>query len=281
MSESREIKWLFEQNVFDDGNPQTMAGIVKSRGMTCVEVGFESVSGNENLLRPSRRIAFTDSDIVMVYGSMNLMKSLLGQKKWHALAWYDFSRLCCHYYYAYWGQFLLQRNYAFLPLAELRRRRDWVFKTFAQNNAVFVRPDDYAKSFSGGLVSADHFEEWYKLANFYEPGPDCLAVVSSPERIQAEWRLVIGEKKVVTGSQYRRDGKEEISAGCPSEVVHFAETVANANRFEPHPMYVMDIANTDAGYRLVEIGSMCCASLYACDLTRVIDVVSRIAKLIE
>jgi hypothetical protein len=43
-------------------------------------------------------------------------------------------------------------------------------------------------------------------------------------------------------------------------------------------MYVMDLASTDHGHRLVEIGSVCCASLYACDLEGVVDAVCKTAS---
>lgn len=39
----------------------------------------------------------------------------------------------------------------------------------------------------------------------------------------------------------------------------------------------MDVCRTDDGFRLVEIGSVCCASLYACDLKRVVTVVTDLA----
>jgi hypothetical protein len=273
MADHANIKWLFERNVFDDGNPEQMAKIVRSQNMPCVEMAFECVGGNDQELRTVKPIPFGDDEPVMVYGSMNLMKWLLRKHEWPKLAWYDFARLRCQNYYAHWGEFLLQRQYAFLPLAEIGRRKNWVFDTFGHGGAVFIRPDDNAKSFGGGIVQQEKFDEWYKLANFYDAGPESLAVVSAPVAIHAEWRLVIGHKQIITGSQYKRDGKDEVSAAYPTELAEFVQTFTKASSFEPHPVYVMDIASTDDGYRLIEIGSVCCASLYACDLTRVVAAV--------
>jgi hypothetical protein len=277
MEDNENIKWLFERNVFDDGNPEQMAKIVRSQGMACCEVAFECVNGDEQELRSAKPIPFRDDDTVMVYGSMNLMKWLLKRNKWPKLAWYDFPRLRCQSYYSHWGSFLLQQRYAFLPLAEIARKQDWVFETFGHDNRVFIRPDDNAKSFAGGIVQREKFEEWFKLANFYNPRPDCLAVVSEPQSIHAEWRFIIAQRRVITGSQYRFDGKEVIKNSFPPEAAAFAETVANAGAFDPHPVYVMDIASTESGYWLVEIGSVCCASLYACDLLAIIAAVGEVA----
>jgi hypothetical protein len=175
---------------------------------------------------------------------------------------------------AHWGRFLLQQEYAFLPLAEVRRQREWLFRTFGRDGRVFVRPDDNVKSFPGGVVEADEFERWWELVNFYDPGPACMTVAARPQIIDAEWRLVIGGRKVVAASQYRSDGAESVAAGCPPEATAFAEAVANAGGYEPHPLYVMDVCRTNEGYRLMEIGSVCCASLYACDPERVVEAVA-------
>jgi hypothetical protein len=271
-----KISWLFERGVYEDGNPQFMAKRVRQLGLPCAELAYVCTDDDE--LRPDGPTPYADDEPVIVYGSMNLLKWLRKKGQWPRLAWYDFERLRCCSYYAHWGQFLLQRNYAFLPLAEVRRRRDWVFATFGRSDAVFIRPDDNAKSFSGGKVPGDGFEQWYELANFYEPGPDCLAVVSSPESVHVEWRFVMGRRAVVTGSQYRCEGQEALAPEYPREAAEFANLVASSSDFEPHPMYTMDICQTDAGFRLVEIGPVNGSSLYRCDVEKVVEAATEIAS---
>ena len=128
MEQNRDIKWLIERNVFEDGNPAKLAHALRVKGMSCIEVAFECVSGNEQELRPAKPVSFGNDEPVMVYGSMNLMKWLLRKQKWPRLAWYEFQRLRCQSYYTHWGSHLLQRQYAFLPLAEVARRKEWVFR---------------------------------------------------------------------------------------------------------------------------------------------------------
>ena len=112
-----------------------------------------------------------------------------------------------------------------------------------RDGRVFVRPDENAKSFAGGLVEADGFDRWWELANFYGPGPDCLAVVARPQAVHAEWRLVIGGRRVVAASQYRGNGAQVVSPGCPPEAASFAGEVANSSAYEPHPVYVRRLSN--------------------------------------
>ena len=272
-----KIKWLFERDVFTDGNPEKMMAVARAEGIPFAHVRYASVGDDDSELKPLDPVPFADDDPVMVYGSMNLCRWLLRRRKWPRLGWHDFGRLRCQCYYAHWGQFLLQRTYAFMPLAELHRRHDWVFKTFGRDDTIFVRPDDNDKSFSGGPVRQAGFDDWWKLANFYEPGPDCLVVVSAPEVIRSEWRFVIGRRQVIAGSLYRQDGIEVISPEYPRDAADFAANVANSTSFDPHCLYTMDVCNTEECYRVVEIGSVCASSLYACDVEKVMRVASRIA----
>lgn len=93
-----------------------------------------------------------------------------------------------------------------------------------------------------------------------------LCVISSPEDINAEYRLVIKKKSVVTSSLYRLDGFLEKKQGCPEEIKEFAELVTKTVPWQPAPIYCMDVAMTKLGPRLIEIGEINCAGFYEMDL---------------
>ena len=80
MTRTDDIGWLFERNVFEDGNPERMLKIARSVGMTCVEVGYTSVDGDDQELRPEKTVSFANDEPVFVYGSMNLCRWLLRRK---------------------------------------------------------------------------------------------------------------------------------------------------------------------------------------------------------
>ena len=46
-----------------------------------------------------------------------------------------------------------------------------------------------------------------------------------------------------------------------------------ADIYSVHPVYVMDIARTDEGLKLLEIGSINCAGLYGADVHKVAKVI--------
>lgn len=63
--------------------------------------------------------------------------------------------------------------------------------------------------------------------------------------------------------------------GYPQEVAAFAEQMANV--WEPHPIFVMDVASTPGGLKLMEVGSANCAGFYKSDPYKVIEAMARIA----
>ena len=104
-----------------------------------------------------------------------------------------------------------------------------------------------------------------------------LAMVSFPIDIENEWRMVVADRKVITGSQYRKDREIEISGDVDKEVVEFAEKVLQIE-WQPHPIFIMDVCKTSSGeYKVVEIGSVNAAGLYDCDIEKILDNTNEIA----
>lgn len=267
------VTWLIEQDVFEE--TQKIMEIVHELGMKGVWFkypGFDQDIEHGN---------YDDNDCIFVYGSINASMYFQRNKPWIPGVWCNFKELRCSNYLSYWGKYSLQQNYAFMPFAEVYRRKDWIYKVmslkFGQERLVFIRPDDNAKSFHGELVAKEKFEDWYRISNIYEPGKQCMTLVSEPSKIEAEYRFVIADKKVVTGSQYRLNGKLAYLSKFPIEAANLAEEIANSCEFNPHPMYIMDICKTEDGYKLMEIGSANCAGMYACDLVKFVEKASELS----
>ena len=254
--------WYIEQDVYDD-NPEIMMEIVKELGMEGIWFRYTGDIENKH----------TEDSCVIVYGSINSSIYVQRKKPWIPGVWCDFKELKCSTYLSHWGKYSVHKNYLFLPLSEVYRKKDWIFKTFGKT--VFIRPDDNSKSFHGELVADEKFEDWYDTANSYNPGKKCMTLVSEPSKIEAEYRFVISEKKVLTGSQYDEEGIGVFT--FPEDASKLAEEIANSCEFNPHSMYIMDICKLEnKEYRLMEIGSVNCAGLYACDLRKFVEKMSEL-----
>ncbi len=224
---------------------------------------------------------------VVVLGSIYYNSQWRKQRPNWVGNWHDRNLMLCTKYYAYWGKYLVQRRYAMLPWSEVIRNRDFLFETYGLDvnghKRLFVRPDSGEKEFVGQLVDQHLFDVW--LAHL--PGnaimaPDMLTVVSTPQSFSKELRLVIADKKVVTGSTYYV-GSNMIQETLEEqedrdEIVRFAEQVLNDNPPPLPPVHVLDVAKFEDGYRVMEVGCFCCAGLYESDRTKIATAVSEVAE---
>jgi hypothetical protein len=234
---------------------------------------------------------FQDEGPVVFYGSLNAAKDMLDRRlNWKPLVWCDWDALRCSSYYAHWGKYILSPNYTILPFGDLPRMKDFLFATFGNSlfesyqrytidgkRVVFIRPDENNKIFTGCCVSENNFERWYEMAGIYEPKPHTLALVSKPIKILTETRCVIADRKAITGSQYSVERQLDIGPSVPG-ALEFAEKVANSTEWQPHPIYVMDIAQTELGFHLLEIGTINCAGFYKCEIRPIVEAMTRIAE---
>jgi hypothetical protein len=164
-----------------------------------------------------------------------------------------------------------------LPFGELRRQKEFLLNTFGQAGRFFVRPDSPLKLFTGQIVSADTFEADLEFMAFYEFPIESLVVVSAPQSLDAEWRFVVVERNVITGSQYKLGGKNDVQASYDQAAMDLASRIASSE-YQPDPAWVMDICRTsDGSYHLLEIGGFSFSDLYAGDKNAIVAEVSRAA----
>jgi hypothetical protein len=120
------------------------------------------------------------------------------------------------------------------------------------------------------------FGSWAKSSNRYGlVDPTQLCVVSTPVDIKQEWRLFVADGKVVAGSLYSHNGMLCQEPYYPEEVKNFAEQMAKI--WSPHPIFVMDIAETSEGLKLCEVGSANCAGFYHSEIRPIIKAMAEIA----
>lgn len=150
-----------------------------------------------------------------------------------------------------------------------------LFEKFGIEGRIFVRPDSPLKSFTGQTISNAEFEKDFDYLGFFDFPRDLPIVVSSPKEVLREWRFVVANKEVVTGSQYYEHGQRQQQSVTDSDALAFAQLVARSE-YQPEPVWILDVGECpDKQYRVVEIGAFSYAGLYNCDLDAVADAVSR------
>ena len=168
---------------------------------------------------------------------------------------------------ARWGELMLNHDSVVGPLSEAH---------FAHER-MFVRPTDDSKAFAGQAFDRADFEGWrtrvcaLSLAETASLNANTVVQVSPIKVIYAEYRLWVVKGEIVTASLYRRDGKRVFDAWVDPAVLTFAASAIDSKTgWQPHEAFVIDIADTPVGYRIIEINTLNASGLYACDVTRLI-----------
>ncbi len=278
--EQLSVNWILDAVAFDSYHDE-LAAAVKRYGHSVVSLNRPSPPYQWDDTGNSYRKAFPPGSCVVTHGDVDLVRRVLEDGIWTPGAFACVERFFCSHYYAHLGRFLLNRDYIMLPYAELPRCQEFLFSTLGRDDTLFVRPDSPLKLFTGMTIAQSTFDRDYEFMGFYEFPIESIVVVSSPKQIVAEWRFVVADRKIVTGSQYVDRNEKVLRIAEDPNALAFANSVLESG-FEPDPVWVLDVCKTEDGqYHLLEIGGFSFAGLYACDKDAVVQAVSAVAQRIH
>ena len=286
-----KAKWLIELDLFSD-TESDLINAIKNSGREVNTIKY--IPFDDNFISNKCNKLFNSEDCVIFYGSLNLGKKF---KKMSYIpgVYLNNVALECKSYYPVFGDELLHSNYIMMPFGDLIRRKEFIFNHFGDR--IFIRPNSGYKEFTGNVLDKNNFEYGIELASFYDVSPDLLVIVSDAKDIQKEWRFVIVNQEVVSGSLYRdwTDGGENIERGCTTKdlvLLHsksvkeycsdekafeYAKKVAKL--YNPDVAWTLDVTLTESGeYKTIEIGCFSCAGLYGNDLDKVVKAVSEASE---
>lgn len=167
------------------------------------------------------------------------------------------------------GVHSLNRNSTFLMLSEVHTLRGIL------SDSIFIKPNTDTKEFAGQVIRNDEFMSWYKnmIDIGYLETDDFEVMVSYPKKLGMEWRLVIVDGKVCECSIYKQYQIVKSERQMNPEVIEFAEKCVKLHN--PADVFVMDIAQTEDGLKVIEYNTFNSAGLYACDVTNIIDTINK------
>ena len=284
-----KVKWLIEADVFED-NTDKLIQVIKNKGFDHHILKY--IPFDDDL--PNRCLKIYGPDeCVVFYGSLNFGRKLR-KLPWVPGVYLNEKAFECTSYYPVLGYKLVHSNYLMMPYGDLRRRKDDLY-TYFNDDKIFIRPNSGNKQFTGMIVEKHDFEDCIKLAGFYDVEPDLLVVVSNVHDIEKEWRFVVVNGEVISGSLYRDwSAPEKIYPGTTtrdyvlmnSHSVHEECNDGNAwnvartcaNMYNPDKCYTIDVAKINSNaYGILEVGCFSCAGMYGNDLEIIVDKVSEAA----
>ncbi len=269
------MHWLLQQHALSRELDlfETITGTLDRGGVPWTAVRALSftdkiVAANENVhgkeLAEIPELSIAGNEPIMVYGSYTL--ALIAKHR----GWTPGAFVNDHFNHDAWvqgwgAQHLLNGNAIVCRLDNLE-------SALHGSAAVFLRPLEDTKSFSGMVLGRDEALWWAQRA-WQAESPQLHAgtaiVVASPRSILAEYRLFVVDGRVVTSSLYKMGQRIISDTYTPEDVLHYARQRIEA--WVPDRAFVLDIAETPEGFCVIEVNNINSAGVYAADVSRLIQ----------
>jgi hypothetical protein len=211
---------------------------------------------------------------VLFHGSLGVAAKVAESGLWWPGAFCDVERFACSEWYAAAGPWLLNHQWVTSTVELFVSSPDPVFEQLEARESVFVRPDSPLKPFSGRVLQRDNISLRSLDHGFYYEDPSLPIVIAPVRQIDREWRFLVVNYEIITGSEYVANGRSGVTNSVADQVREFANRVAAALD-PPEPVYILDIAESDGQLGLVELNPFSGADLYACDMDAVVAALDR------
>lgn len=140
----------------------------------------------------------------------------------------------------------------------------------------FVRPNADDKSFNGQIMNRSEFLDWQRTMVAMEDSStitkDDIIILASIKPIFAEYRFYIVNGKVITGSLYKTHETVVYAECIDATVIDFAQQMATL--YSPSRAFVLDIADTPDGFRVLETNSISSSGFYAIDIGKFVNAIN-------
>lgn len=144
----------------------------------------------------------------------------------------------------------------------------------------FIRPNGDGKSFAGKVDSFKNLVKWsQEISDLDLPefNKSTEVWMASPKSILKEWRIFVVDNCIVSASRYMKAGElDESSTDLPEEMIAFAQR--RILEYRLHDVYVMDIAEVEDGYKLIECNCFNGTGFYKHDLETIVRSVNKFVK---
>lgn len=212
------------------------------------------------------RVRFEIDDPVFVHGSTAMLE-ISREQGWNP-GYIDAPGLdACA---AHWGDYMLNDDLHTGPIGAVT----------TPPRPFFIRPVNDGKAFAGSILDPADFVGWRArlLAGdgHMALAPDTPVAIASVKTIRQEFRCLIVDGELVTGSRYKVGRRVSATPGIPDHVTSFVQKrVAD---WSPRRAFILDVAETDHGTRIIETNAVSSAGFYAMDMSRYVEAINRLAQ---
>jgi len=262
-----DIHWILQSNLIRENTLSTIKQILTDENISFEEVMVVPFSDE---LPSIKRLA----EINVFYGSTTLILNAYKRFGFTKGIFYDQESFSVKMYLQKWKDKMLNSDAKLMTFNEIKDLK------YGLDSTWFIRPIEDDKSFSGKIFSFQEvieFEKQLKHSNNPYLTEETLVAISSPKRIEKEWRLFIVKKKIISACRYTLNGELSVDdEDLPSEMLAFAQSCCEV--FTPAPVFVMDVALFENEYRIVECNCFNDSGFYKHDVKRILLEVNEYLK---
>jgi len=203
----------------------------------------------------------TERKDIFPFGSLKMAR--LSQK----MGWYPGSQMNDNHDYMvykdYYKENLLNYDSKIIKFGDIE---------FYNYDIFFARPTKDTKVFTGQVFDLQSWREFRYAAltnghtTLLDENTDIQ--ISSVKQIQKEIRFWIVGGKIITASQYKLGSRVILSDLVDPIAYDFCNDMIKL--FQLNEAFVMDLALTKDGYKIIECGCINCAGFYAADMQKLI-----------
>lgn len=140
-------------------------------------------------------------------------------------------------------------------------------------NKFFARPLEDNKAFSGKIFDHQFFFEWQKeiLNNQnYKTllNPEVELIISDLKKIYNESRFFVINQKIITQSTYKLGNNLYFNENVDNSIHEYAKKMID--KWTPDKAFVLDIAQTEEGEKIIEVNTINAAGFYASDVKKIV-----------
>ena len=277
MRNEKMINWILDANLWNEYEDNLVNSIKKSGANIYFYDELKNSSFKKFMLKFE-----SNNDINIFHGSLGHGRQLTHLPIYPGV-FLNIDNYECYNYYGYFGDYLLNEDYMMMGLNDVLRNKDKIFSTFI-NTHVFIRPSNGYKSFPGQMLSFNNFESEFNLLikSYCGLNMSTLVLISDRQNLKEEYRFIVVDGEVVSGSQYF----DETNIGtfdpyydriCKDQnAIDFA--IKMSKIYQPDLAYTIDVCKTiNDEYKLLELNSFNCASMYGNDYDKVVKAVNTLS----
>jgi len=262
--------WIIQNNFYKPYNHKMLIDTLERLGIQHIEVIVTSDSDELIPVNPDTNILGLikkNEESIIVCGGLHIGR-IATQNNWFPGSFYNENFSYNKWAVAY-DKNLLNHEHVISTL-----------KTIEPNwSTFFIRPCEDSKAFNGSIFLKDEFKSWrntYLSSTIGIKFENELVVASPIKEIYSEYRFFVVDKQIITCSQYK-SGKNVVSLSeVGNATIEFAQKIVN--QWQPSRCFVLDIAYTMEGFKIVELNNFTSSGFYSCNIGKIIESIENMHK---